>query len=359
MTIESLTLYRLSVPLTTPYRLSFGPVRAFDTLIVAMSDDAGNQGFGEATYLTGYTDETLQNGWDLAQRIARTAAGSACSTLLQAVAPHYEAAPFTATAFATALDMLRRHPLLEITEAVEVPVLGLLHATETADIEHESEALLAKGFRTFKVKVGFDAAHDSALVKRIQQVLGERVKIRLDANQGYSRSDACAFASSLVPEGIELFEQPCAAHDWESACAVARVSSVPMMLDESIYGVDDIRRAADLKAARFIKLKLMKLGSLDRLVAALHVIGECGMEPVLGNGVACEIGCWMEACVARSHIGNAGEMNGFLKPQSALLSNPLMLRDGSIALEPGYRPRLDPEALARYTLERLTFAAPH
>ena len=54
----------------------------------------------------------------------------------------------------------------------------------------------------------------------------------------------------------------------------------------------------------------MKLGSLAALARGLERIRELGMEPVLGNGVATEIGCWMEACVARSHIRNAGEMNG-------------------------------------------------
>jgi hypothetical protein len=34
------------------------------------------------------------------------------------------------------------------------------------------------------------------------------------------------------------------------------------------------------------------------------------MEPVLGDGLS-EIGCWMEACVARTTIHNAGEFNGF------------------------------------------------
>ena len=116
-----------------------------------------------------------------------------------------------------------------------------------------------------------------------------------------------------------------------------------MMLDESIYGLDDIRRAAELKAARYIKVKLMKLGGLDRLAAAIDTIRDCGMEPVLGNGVACEIGCWMEACIARGRINNAGEMNGFLKPVAPLLdaarSNSTR---GAIVLEPDFRPALDP-----------------
>jgi len=66
---------------------------------------------------------------------------------------------------------------------------------------------------------------------------------------------------------------------------------VPVIRDESIYGLDDIRRAAELKTARYIKVKLMKLGGLSRLAQAIDIIRECGMEPVLGNGVACEIGC--------------------------------------------------------------------
>ena len=150
-----------------------------------------------------------------------------------------------------------------------------------------------------------------------------------------------------IRTGIELFEQPCAAGDWDAARAVADVSPVPMMLDESIYGMEDIERAAKLGAARFIKLKLMKMGGLDALAAGLRRIRELGMQPVLGNGVACEVGCWMEACIARTLIANAGEMNGFLKPVTRLLANPVPFRDGALVLDAGYTPRLDPRCACR------------
>ena len=81
------------------------------------------------------------------------------------------------------------------------------------------------------------------------------------------------------------------------------------------------------------------------------------MEPVLGNGVACEIGCWMEACIARCRINNAGEMNGFLKPVASLLAQPLGFKHGAITLEPGFSPQLNYEAVARCTLERFSFGA--
>src|SRR5438132_5113936 len=83
------------------------------------------------------------------------------------------------------------------------------------------------------------------------------------------------FARRVSPESIELLEQPCHAKDWDAAAAVVAVTAVPLMLDESIYSMDDIDRAARLGAS-FVKLKLMKFGSLKRLERGLRRIRELG-----------------------------------------------------------------------------------
>ena len=51
--IESINLYRLELPLKVPYKLAFGPVTHFDTLIVSVTDANGNQ--------IGQTLHTCQN----------------------------------------------------------------------------------------------------------------------------------------------------------------------------------------------------------------------------------------------------------------------------------------------------------
>jgi len=126
------------------------------------------------------------------------------------------------------------------------------------------------------------------------------------------------------------------------------------MLDESIYGMDDIERAAREHACAYVKVKLMKLISLDALAAAIERIRALGMTPVLGNGVACDVSCWMEACVAARHIDNAGEMNGFLKADRMLFDRPLAFTNGDIVVEPG-APALDADALAFHTRARRVF----
>jgi L-alanine-DL-glutamate epimerase-like enolase superfamily enzyme len=353
--VELVSLYRLVVPLTTPYRLAFGPLHAFDTILVEAADRDGRLGLGEATLLTGYTEETADGAWAAMRELAAGFPGRAPADCIAACVGASAAAPFAATALTTALEMLEASPWLQVPERACVPLLGLVHGSEPAELGHEVEELLAAGFRTLKVQVGFEPDADGRRVRRIQDVVAGRCRLRIDANQGYDRDQGCAFAAALDPDGIELFEQPCAAGDWDAALAVAKVSAVPMMLDESIYGIGDIERAAELGAARYIKLKLMKMGGLERLAQAIGRIRELGMEPVLGNGVACEVGCWMEACVARTLIANAGEMNGFLKPVARLLATPLGFADGAIVLEAGYAPRLDHAALARWTVERAAF----
>lgn len=352
--IEAIDARLLSVPLVEPYRLAFGPVDHYDTIIVEIADADGRRGFGEATLLTGYTDETIAEAWPAARELARTFAGLAHDEVAARADALAGRAPFLATAFRSALDMLARHSLLDVAAPIRVPVLGLLQGADVRALDDAFARLLDQGYRTVKVKVGFDLDDDLAHVARVQAAVAGRAAIRVDANQGYDAATAVAFIERVDPAGIEHFEQPCAAGDWvahRAAAAAAARTGLPLMLDESIYGLADIERAAREHACRALKVKLMKFAGLDALVAAIARIRALGMRPVLGNGVACDVSCWMEACVAAHHIDNAGEMNGFRKATRMLLDPPLAFADGHIVLQPGVRPSLDRGALDHYTVD--------
>jgi L-Ala-D/L-Glu epimerase / N-acetyl-D-glutamate racemase len=350
--IEDVELRRLEVPLKRPYKLAFGPVHHFDTILVRVIAD-GRAGYGEATILTGYTDEEIGESWRLANVLAERLRGLGIAAAKTEIAQVFVKAPFTATALTTAMEMCEGCPFLDISEPEQVLLLGAIESTEMTEIESEVDGLVAAGYRTLKVKVGFDPEKDAARVGGIQRIVRGRAQLRIDANQGYTPDQARRFASKTDPAGIQLFEQPCPAEDWEGAAFVAKDSPLPIMLDESIYGEADIERAAALKSIAFVKLKLMKLGSLKALAHGLERIRELGMEPVLGNGVATEIGCWMESCVARSHIGNAGEMNGFLRQRIRLAPNSMPVRNGHVVLDGP--PVLDTSSIESVTVQRAQF----
>ncbi|HTJ02335.1 MAG TPA: enolase C-terminal domain-like protein [Methylovirgula sp.] len=344
-----LRIAHLQLPLTVPYRLAFGEQKRFDTILVGVQDTRGKTGWGEATILPGYTDETVEGAWAFARDVV-----SQCQSLEDVRAMAKSAAktsPFAATAFLTAIDWLNDHPILH--KAGRFPLLGTVNGKAEAQdaLVQEIETLLAAGYKTLKVKIGWDVERDLKQVKTVQSIVKGRAKLRIDGNQGYTVDQATAFLSKLDGADVELVEQPCAAGDWDAAIAVKRAAGVPVMLDESIYTLDDIGRAAKLKCADYIKLKLMKLGNLDSLTRGFEIIADCGMTAVIGNGVAADLGCWMEIAASLDTVTTAGEMNGFLKTPVQILKPALRMEGADVVLD-GQLPSIDIHAVVNHAVAR-------
>lgn len=354
-TIQRITLRRLNLPLVTPYRLSYRTFETFEPFMVEVTDSDGHSGFADAHVSPGSSAETREGGWAYLTGWCKRLVGVDLAEAAPAVLGSFTQSKVACTALVTAIEVLQRNPLLQGTVDRRLPLLAPVNASDPAAIEAEIEAGLAKGFRTFKVKVGKDVAADLARTDVIRRAIAGRATMRLDANRAFSPEDGIAFARGLSPEGIELFEQPCHAEDWNANAAVAAVSPVPLMLDEPICTIDDIARAAEIPGVGFCKLKLKRFGGLDRLADGLAAVRDHGMEWVLGDGLGSEIHSWLEACVARDTLRNAGEFNGFLKPHDRLLAPPLPFEQGAIVLRAGYAPQPDPAALARLTTDIQTF----
>jgi L-alanine-DL-glutamate epimerase-like enolase superfamily enzyme len=358
--ITEVQLHRVRVPLKTTYNTALGLISGLDPIIAEVHGSEGGTGIGEATVLRGYTHETVDGAWSFCRQWAERIVGAETGVAKAQLEPYRRTDPHAVSVLQVAIEMLEGNPLLRAPAQPEpVPILGAVNEKELGLIPAEIERALSDGFKTLKVKVGWDVDKDLKRVRHIQGINGGRAMIRIDANQGYSREDGCRFAASLDPESIQLFEQPCKAADWDSNAAVAGVSRVPIMMDESIYGFDDIERAARMKGCGFVKLKIGKMAGCEPLRRGLDRVAELGLGPIVGNGAATDIGCFIEANVARRASPYAGEMNGYLKNKVQLLDRPLAFRDGAIILEPDFHMRLDRRTLALLdgVSERFTLTA--
>lgn len=357
MKLREVILRKVCLPLIRPYVLSYRTFDEFEPIIVEVRGTDGRVGWGEGHISPGSSSETREGGWAFCREQAAAVVGKDSEDAKAIVAARATDSKVAATALSTAIEMLEGHPLLNVAEELRLPLLTPFNSSSPNDIETEVERRLEDGFRTFKIKVGKDAESDLARVQMIQRTVDGRATMRLDANRAYAEADAKRFASALDPSGIELFEQPCHSDDWDANANVAKVSTVPIMLDEPICGLDDIKRAADIWNVGFCKLKLKRFGSLDGLKQALGLVRALGMEPVLGDGISSELQCWMEGCVARDIIRNAGEFNGFLKPKVRLFTDPLRFEVGSLVLAAGYTPAIDANVLATHEIACEQFVA--
>lgn len=355
--IEEITVRRLKVPLTAPYKVSLRTFHHFEPLVAELRDSDGSSAWGEAEIHAGYGHETAETGWAFCRCLAPRLIGRTPAEAVALLTPEAAGDPHAASILLSAAETLAGHPALKLGQPLVVPLLAPVHSMDPAKVGPEVEALLADGFRTLKVKVGFDVEADLRRLAAIQEAAAGRASLRLDANQAFTQAQGCAFATAFDPAGIELFEQPCDKADWTANAAVAAVSRVPVMLDESIYGLADIDRAAKVRGVGFVKLKLKKLGGISRLIEGLQRIRALGMEPVLGDGTATDIADWLEAGVAGDTIRNAGEMNGYLKLATPLFTPRLPFADGAVRLPAGYTPVVDRAAIMRFTASTERFAA--
>jgi L-Ala-D/L-Glu epimerase len=138
--IERVELDLLKIPLKTPYKLTFGNVDAFDTLLVTLTLADGSVGIGEATILTGYTNETVGQCWQAAYTIDPNLLGLQKADVDNRIKLWAGDNPFTAAAFATALEMALRHATLR--SGGEVPLLAILNETAPGWIENNTSSRL-------------------------------------------------------------------------------------------------------------------------------------------------------------------------------------------------------------------------
>jgi len=216
MRLSEISLYQLKLPLTNPYGVSFRTYNELEPILVQVRDGEGGVGWGEVYIPAGSTTETAESGCQFCRENAQALIGKTTAEakkILDAAVVH---SPFAATPMITAIDMLVRHPALQVREETRIPLLVPVSSKTAPEIADEVEQLIDSGYRTLKVKVGWKVDDDLARVSAVQRAGRSRASITMDANRGYDERQGCSFASSLDPESIALFEQPCPADAWDA-----------------------------------------------------------------------------------------------------------------------------------------------
>lgn len=358
--ITAVDVYDLRLPLAVPYGNSMGVLTHFTTLLAVLYDENGTCGVGEATPAQpGYQHESPESIWQFLCDHAREALGLNAHEAIAAFRPFQKAYPFACTALITAAEELSNLELLQPPQQeMRFELVGIVNPPKGMPLEEHLEQRIAQGYRTLKVKIGFGVEQDIQKVKRIAACCAGRVKLRLDANQAYSFDDAVHLMRHVDPAEIELLEQPFDVDQWEQMQRLSRVATLPLMLDESIYGIEEVRRAGELGCAKYIKFKLMKSASAADMAEQIQAARSYGIQPLIGNGVAADVGCYHETLIgARCGVTAAGEQNGYLKPTAGLFVQPLEFEQGQMVIPTGYRRALNLLAIqancihqARYTL---------
>jgi L-alanine-DL-glutamate epimerase-like enolase superfamily enzyme len=282
-----------AIPLARPYTITFRTVSAIEPVIVTLRDDKGRLGVGAASpepHVTGETNAACQSAL-AADRLAWLV-GTDVRTL-PALARRLEATMPDTPAARAAVDMAL-YDLLG--KALGLPICDLLGRAHTSmptsvtigikatdEALREADEYVGRGFRILKVKIGRVIADDIDRVQALRDRVGAGVKIRVDANQGYTLTETRQFLAATEALDLELFEQPVRAAETRSLLALDDVARARLVADERVRSPRDaLGLAVPPRPCDWFNIKLMKAGGITPARAIAAIAETAGMGLMWG-----------------------------------------------------------------------------
>ena len=263
-----------------------------DFLLVRVVASDGSEGYGEvsATALWSGEDGTSAEHF-IRTRLAPAIIGQPLAPVgrLETLMDRVLAGnPFTKAGVSTALwDVFARTLDVPLAVALGGPYRDVvdIKLSLSGDGEALDDVLAAAraiGFGAFKVKVGLGVDDDVERVRRVREHVGPDAFVGVDANGGWTRAEAMRAIPRIAETGAAFVEQPVAPADLEGL-RHSRSLGLPVVADESVFGMSDLTRLVNADAADCVSLYIGKSGGPGRALAMGRLAADFGLEVILGS----------------------------------------------------------------------------
>ncbi|MCS0495792.1 mandelate racemase/muconate lactonizing enzyme family protein [Ancylobacter sp. MQZ15Z-1] len=327
---------------------SSGRVDGLDTLYLRLEQD-GLVAAGEVriniAYLNGLAAEAVLaealdvlGGLDFAR--------DAASLLAEPPAAARASAPVRTLIDCALHDMCARQAGVPLAVRLGAPDgAPITHATNQTLFVSSDETFLARaaayvarGFTELKVRIGAgDIADDLRRVALLRERFGTGVTLAADANGAWELPAALAHLDALARYDLAYVEQPVAPGDWKALDELAARSPIPVMLDESVTGLDEVRRIADAGNGLMAHLKLVKLGGLTPALEAARLLSRAGVPFMIGQmnegGLATSAALHL-ACATRPRFAELYGADGLENDPAGDPATCLAYGDGHVSAPP-------------------------
>ena len=298
--ITQIHIYRFSIPMV-PFTIATGTLAHAQNVFIRVHTDAGFYGVGECSAFPMIVGETQDTCLVMAREFAKLWKGKDALNIEDRL---QELNDFTAgnttikSAFDMALyDIAAKHAGLPLYQflggtkrQVETDITIGIGSPEV--MAEKAVAFKKSGAHILKVKLGKGAVEDIARVKQIRKAVGADMKIRIDANQGWSFDAAIYALQSMGESDIEFCEQPMRTWHDDRLPELMQLSPIKIMADESVYNYHDARRQINSRSCDYINIKLAKSGGIFEAIKIHDVAAE--------KGIACMMGGMLESRIALS-----------------------------------------------------------
>lgn len=359
MNVRNVSLTVVDVPQTkplAPYRSHYRSTSTLQSGIVCVETDAGLTGWGEfnlnfQTNIPGRKMEQAARDWMVGrdpQNITAFLRDCPLETILKS---GIEMALWDICGKAANLPV---SALLGgvIRPRVEVAAcMGIQSYEKSKEFAHWYVEL---GFTTLKTKAGADADEDVNMVRGLRDAVGDKLKLRIDPNTGYSLAEAKELSHRLEEFHLQYWEQPIPAEPLSEAAKLRRYTKIPIALNESVTDPASVIQILEADAAEFILPDTHIAGGVLPCVKIGHVCEAAGVPVIMhcSHDLAPKTAAMLHVAAACPAYSLANDTT-YYGIEDDIITEPFRIEHGTIAVptKPGLGFEVDPVKLKRYRLD--------
>jgi len=319
-----------SLRLTNPLATAHGEIARRAGWMIRLEDADGFTGLGEATPLPEFGTETSSH----CERVLRDSmkewlglrTGFEKSVADPVIERHCAAAPCARAALDCAvadLEAQRRSIALGAywrnragfagPPASSVLVQALVGGGTSEAVAASAKQSVDSGFRAFKLKLAVSAAsrdlsQDLDRISALREVVGSDARLRLDANEAWTRDEAFRALTALADFDVDYVEQPIARDDLEGLAFLDREAPTRVAADEALLG-DGLVQCLASESARILIVKPAAIGGIGTAIDLVARANESGLRLIWSSLLDGAVGRQAALHLAAA-FGPADEIHG-------------------------------------------------
>ncbi len=223
---------------------------------------------------------------------------------------------------------------------------GLWASLTIPELQDQAAALVARGFRAVKMRLGKPTvAEDIARARAVREAIGPDIALMADANQGLAVPHAIRLGRALEELGLVWFEEPVPAYDLDGHARIAAALDTPVASGETEYAHPGFRDMLECRAADILMPDLQRVGGYSEFLKVAAM--------ARGQGVPVSPHIFTEHSLALCGAIPNLEWSEHMPWFAPLFAEETELVDGDLLIpeRPGHGFSFDEAAIARYALD--------
>jgi len=259
-----------------------------DSWIIKITTQEGYVGYGEASPLPNFNDETFEaSGYALEGfKLALNGVGEIkIDEIMILIKAHTFETPSANFAIETAVyDILSQQKNRTLSKFLNSDALSQVYVNGMYQLTN------LNNYSVIKVKCGFRNLYDEIELLDSLSTKYNNIRFIIDLNQAYDLPKAIRFFKEVSRFNIEYIEQPIEKNNFEDLIELSFHSEIPIALDESIKSLQSINKALSINCGDVFIIKPQSIGSFSNIKQAVSLVRQGGKIPVITSSLEGSIG---------------------------------------------------------------------